>query len=314
MFVDTAKIYVKAGKGGNGCDSWVRNRRGKKVPNGGLGGKGGDIIIRVDINLTTLIDLSYQQHYSAEKGGGGGSNEKQGGRGRNCLINVPAGTIIIDLGTNCLLRDLSKAEDEVIVAYGGKGGCANINKPAEQGEAGEERELRLDLKLVADVGIIGYPNSGKSTLISKLSNVKPKIAAYPFTTLKPVLGVIKGKKNIVICEIPGLIKNAHQGKGLGTFFLRHIERTKLLIHLIDLSQINQEDPLSAFNTLNKELELYNKDLLDKKQIIVLSKLDLPQTKQALSFFKARIKSKVYPISALNGEGIDELREALVNNV
>ncbi len=313
MFVDTAKIYVQGGKGGDGCNSWVRNRRGKRVPDGGSGGKGGDVIIRTEPNLTTLIDFRYQQHYSANKGEQGGSSYKQGKRGDDRPIKVPLGTTIFDAQSNYLLRDLTASEDNVIVAYGGKGGCGNLNKPSEQGRAGEQRELRLELKLIADIGIVGYPNSGKSTLISKISNVRPKIADYPFTTLKPVLGVIKGKKDIVICEIPGLIKDAHQGKGLGAFFLRHIERTKFLIHLIDLSQVNKKEPLSAFNSLNEELKLYNKDLLKKKQIIVVNKIDIPGAKENLPLFKSKIKKKVYPISALTEEGIEKLVKVLQGN-
>lgn len=310
MFVDTAKIYIQGGKGGDGCNSWVRNRRGKKVPDGGNGGRGGDVLIRTDPNLTTLVDFRYQQHYSAEKGGNGGSNCKQGKRGDDYSIKVPLGTTVFDAQSNYLLRDLTALEDNVIVAYGGKSGCGNLNKQVEQGEVGEQRELCLELKLIADVGIVGYPNSGKSTLISKISNVKPKIACYPFTTLKPVLGVIKGKKDIVVCEIPGLIEDAHQGKGLGAFFLRHIERTKFLIHLIDLSQVNEKEPLSVFNSLNKELELYNKDLLKKKQIVVVNKIDISGAKKNLPLFKSKIKKEVYSISALTGEGIDELKKRL----
>ena len=318
MFVDTAKIYVRGGKGGDGCNSWVRNRRGKKVPDGGSGGKGGDVLIQADSNLTTLIDFRYQQHYSASKGGPGGNNYKQGRRGDDCLIRVPPGTTVFDAQTNYLLRDLTTPGDSVIVAYGGKGGCGNLNRPSEEGKAGEERELRLELKLIADVGIVGYPNSGKSTLISKISSALPKIADYPFTTLRPVLGVIKGKKtrqggyrrDIIVCEIPGLIKDAHRGKGLGTFFLRHIERTKFLIHLIDLSQVNKKEPLSHFNCLNRELELYNKNLLKKKQIIVVNKIDIPEARKDLPLFKSKIKRKVYPISALTGEGVKELVKVL----
>ncbi len=313
MFIDSAKIYVKAGRGGNGCDSWIRNRRGKKVPNGGSGGNGGNVVIQADLNLTTLVDFRYRQYYSAKKGGDGGSNCKQGKTGNDLIIKVPIGTVIFDANTNLLLRDLKTVEDNVIITYGGKGGRGNIYKPAEQGKLGEERELRLDLKLIADISIVGYPNSGKSTLISKISNAKPKIAGYPFTTLKPVLGVIRGKKNIIISEVPGLIKNAHKGKGLGIFFLRHIERTKFLIHLIDLSQVNKEEPLSIFNSLNKELELYNKDLLKKKQIIVINKIDIQGAKKKIFLFKKSIKKKIYPISALTGEGIDKLVKTLEKN-
>ncbi|RKY39874.1 MAG: GTPase ObgE [Candidatus Omnitrophota bacterium] len=314
MFVDEARIFVKGGKGGDGCNSWVRNRRGKRIPTGGSGGRGGNVIIKADPHLSTLADFHYKQYYFAQKGGRGGSNYKQGKEGEDCIIRVPVGTVIFDARDNCLLRDLATPESEVVVAYGGKGGAGNVHQIAQQGEEGEERELKLELKLVADGGIIGYPNSGKSTLISRLSNVKPKIADYPFTTLAPVLGVLKGKKEIVICEIPGLIKGASKGKGLGTLFLRHIERTKFLIHLIDLSQINPQDPLSTFNSLNKELEAYNKDLLSKKQIIVLNKIDLLEAKRNIALFNSKIKQQTYPISAFTGEGIERLKKVLEDSV
>jgi GTP-binding protein len=318
MFIDEARIYVKAGNGGNGCSSMHRdkvNRIGR--PDGGFGGGGADIIFVADPNIHTLLDLQYRQHVKGHSGSHGSSNHKKGQRAEDEVIRVPAGTLIKDAATGLILRDLIKPGDRVIAAKGGEGGRGNSRgREAEYGFPGEEKTLVLELKVIADVGIIGYPNAGKSTLISRISSARPKIASYPFTTKEPNLGVVKIHDDaIVVADIPGLIEGAHKGKGLGHRFLRHVERTRLLIHLVDISAFEGRDPYEDYASLNEELKLYSQALAKTPQVIVLNKTDMPSAADNLKKFKARLKKKkVFPISALTGDGIKELLTELHKKV
>ena len=311
MFIDEAKVYVKAGSGGDGCSSFYRdkyNRRG--WPDGGPGGDGADVVFEVDANIQTLLDFHYKQHLKAPSGGHGSSNNKKGPRGGDLRVKVPAGTLIKDASTKLVLRDLVKVGDSVIIAKGGKGGRGNSkNHLADKGSTGEEKTVILELKLIADAGIIGYPNAGKSTLISKISSARPKIASYPFTTKEPVLGVVRpyDDATFVIAEIPGLIEGAHEGRGLGDRFLRHIERTKVLVHLVDIAGTEGRDGRSDYVKLNEELESYSKELIKKPQVIALNKVDLPGAAENIKKFKKEFpRKKVFPISAVSGKGLKEL--------
>ena len=309
MFVDITKIHVKAGNGGNGCHSFYRDRaiqRGK--PNGGDGGNGGDVVIQTDSSIHTLLDFQYRKNFKGRPGTHGSSNFKRGKDGEDCIVKAPCGTLIRDKATNAVLRDLVTSGESIIIVKGGKGGKGNHKKAAAtKGEPGEARDIILELKLIADVGIIGYPNAGKSTFISRISKAKPKIASYPFTTKKPVLGMVKTyNKDIVIADIPGLIEGAHQGKGLGDKFLRHIERTKILLHMIDAAAIDGRDPLEDYKKLNNELSLYSKSLTQKPQIIAANKVDLPEAKENVEKLKKNLKNTVFAISASTGEGVKDL--------
>ncbi|HNS53952.1 MAG: GTPase ObgE [Syntrophobacterales bacterium] len=328
-FVDEAKIYVKAGDGGRGCVSF---RREKYVPrggpNGGDGGKGGDVVVVASASHRTLLDLKFQQHHVARHGGHGEGSDRTGRNSEDVVIPVPVGTIVADDATGEVLADLVEDGQRVIVARGGRGGKGNAffatstnraPRYAQPGEQGEERWIRLELKLLADVGVIGFPNAGKSTLIARVSAAKPKIADYPFTTLTPNLGVVQYKNfgTFVIADIPGLIEGAHRGVGLGTRFLRHVERTAVLVHLLDLSG---EAPVSGwrnFETINRELELYDPALAKKPQVVAIGKADLPETreraKKEIDFFR-RKKIEVFLISAVTGEGIDALIAAVVKKL
>lgn len=311
MFVDEAKIFIKAGDGGDGCESRHRdrvNRIGR--PDGGPGGDGGDIIFEADGNIHTLLDFQYRQHIKGNPGHNGSSNDKKGRRGEALHIKVPPGTLIKDADTGLELRDLAKPGDRVIAAKGGAGGRGNSrSRSALPGLPGEGKKLHLELKLIADIGIIGYPNAGKSTLISKISSARPKIANYPFTTKAPMLGVVKLHEGCacVVADIPGLIEGAHKGRGLGDRFLRHVERTRLLVHLVDISAFEARDPYDDYTKLNEELRLYSEELAKKTQIIALNKMDSPDAEDNLKAFKKRLgRRKVFPISALTGEGLKGL--------
>lgn len=313
MLIDSVKIYVRAGKGGRGCQSFYRDKYTRKgIPNGGDGGRGADIIIKADRNLHTLLDFQYHRHFYGIGGGHGGSKNKKGKDAPALIILVPTGTIIKDFKTNCILRDLNNNEDEVIIAQGGKGGCGNRHRrQVADGELREERELLLDLKLIADVGVVGFPNTGKSTLISSISNAHPKIAAYPFTTKSAVLGVVRGASNsFIIADIPGLIEGSSCGRGLGDKFLRHIERTKILVHLIDMSGSQGRNPLDDYRMINQELKNYSKAVYDKPQILAANKMDLEGADNNLERFKKIIKKKIYPLSALKKQGLEELIGAI----
>lgn len=314
MLVDNVRIYVRAGKGGRGCQSFYRDKYTRKgIPDGGDGGRGADIIIKTDRNLYTLLDFQYRQHFYGVDGGHGGSKNKKGKDGPPLIIRVPAGTVVRDFKTGCILRDLDKEGEELVVARGGKGGRGNRHqKEVLDGQLPEEKELLLDLKLIADVGVVGFPNTGKSTLISSISNAHPKIAPYPFTTKSAVLGVVKTAKSnsFVIADIPGLIEGSSAGRGLGDKFLRHIERTKILLHLIDMSGSEGRNPLADYRIINQELKNYSKAVSRKPQILAANKMDLEGAVKNLERFKKVVKKKVYPISALKKEGLEELIEAI----
>jgi GTP-binding protein len=318
VFVDTAKIEVKAGKGGDGCQSFYKDKFARyPVQNGGPGGKGGDVLILTNHNIHTLLDFQYRQHFKAHKGENGSSNNKNGKGGEDCVIQVPPGTIVRDFVSGLVLRDLKIAGEQFIVAKGGAGGRGNASKkPATKGEPGQEIFLKLELKLIADCGLIGFPNAGKSSLISKISKAKPRIAPYPFTTKEPVLGIVEyGRdRTFKVADIPGLIEGAHAGKGLGDKFLRHIERTKILIHIIDMAGIDQRDPVDDFKKLNNELEQYGVVLGKKAQLVVANKMDLAQALENLKKFMSVVKKDIIPISALTGEGIEELKRAIVKKL
>ena len=317
MFVDTAKIYVKGGDGGNGV---VAFRREKFVPrggpSGGNGGRGGDVYLVASPRHNTLYHFKKKVHFKAGRGGHGGGSNKQGAKGKDVEIPVPPGTVVYDAETGEFLGELLEVGDRLLVARGGRGGRGNAAfrsatnqapRLAEKGEPGEERWLRLELKLIADVGIIGVPNAGKSTLLSVVTRAKPKIADYPFTTLAPNLGVvIVYHQDIVLADIPGLIEGAHAGVGLGIQFLRHIERTRLLIHLLNgLSP----DPVGDYHAINQELELFKPNLADKPQIVAFNKMDLPEVRARWPEIKAEFENMgvdVMPISAATGENVDAL--------
>jgi GTPase len=322
MFIDTAKIFVKSGNGGNGAISF---RREKYIPlggpDGGDGGKGGDVTIVADPNMTTLLDFTYKRKYVAETGVNGSGSKCYGRAGEDLFINVPMGTIIRDFETAKIMVDLSHPGDSYIIAKGGKGGKGNAKFAtptrqapdfAEPGMPGEERFIKLELKLLADVGLLGFPNVGKSTLLSKVSKATPKIANYHFTTLKPNLGVvdIKGLNGFVMADIPGIIEGASEGVGLGLDFLRHIERTRLLIHIVDLSGIEGRNPFDDFLKINEELKNYNIKLWDRPQIVVANKVDMVYDDEIFEEFKNKVMKlgykEVYKISAATGEGVVEL--------
>jgi GTP-binding protein len=318
--IDRVKIYVKAGDGGKGCDSFkgkkfTRSRR----PDGGNGGNGADVVMRGSSKKQSLEEYKYKQHIRAENGKNGGAGKKRGADGHCYIMDVPPGTIVRDLEDNLLLQDLQEPGAEFIVVRGGQGGRGNTRvKEATPGLPGEERHLLLELKLVTDIGIIGYPNVGKSALLARISSARPKIAAFPFTTTSPVLGTLKFSEFeepsvLKVLEVPGLMKGADQGKGLGAQFLRHIERTGVLIHLIDMSAQEGRIPFDDYQSVNQELALYNQDLADKPQILVANKMDLPGAKSKLKDFSAKVKKDVYPISAATGEGIEELVNCLSNH-
>jgi len=319
-FIDEVKIRVIAGDGGRGCVSFRREKfvpRGG--PSGGNGGNGGDVIAVADPQLTTLLDLRYQKLYKAGRGQHGMGSDCHGHRGDDRVIKVPVGTMIRDGATGELIGDLQAAGERVTVARGGRGGKGNAHfvsstnrspRFAQPGEPGEERELDIELRLLADVGIIGLPNAGKSTLISVISSVRPKIADYPFTTLVPNLGVVGyDDKSFVVADIPGLIEGAHQGHGLGHKFLRHVTRTSLLIHLIDGSQIDPDDSLKDWRTVNEELALFDPALAQKPQIVVINKIDLAEAREHARAFAKEIPERyrpLYLISAATTEGVQTL--------
>lgn len=331
MFVDRVKIFVESGRGGNGCVSF---RREKFVPlggpDGGDGGKGGDVYLRVNPQMTTLYDFLLKPHYKAEDGEHGKGKNMAGKDGRDLYIDVPCGTVVYKVdseGKEIFLADLNQPNQVLLVAKGGRGGRGNtafksstVRAPriAELGQPGEKVTLVLELKLIADVGIIGLPNVGKSTLLSVLTKAKPKIADYPFTTLSPNLGVLSYDYNlrIVFADIPGLIEDAHKGKGLGIDFLRHIERTKILLHLVDISSGDVKKIYSDFNVVNKELKSYSEKLMNKPQLVVLNKMDLlpeNEVEQIVKKFKKKLKNKyeIVPISSVKRQNIDILLKKIV---
>jgi GTP-binding protein len=329
MFVDKVKIYVKAGDGGDGAVAFLREKyKPYGGPAGGDGGKGGDVILMATSKKLTLYDFKYKRHFRAPNGERGRGKNQHGKDAQDLTLEVPIGTVVIDAESGQVICDLTQEGQMCVVAKGGKGGRGNAHfatptnqapKYAEKGQKGEERWLLLELKLIADVGIIGLPNAGKSTLISKLTKAKPKIADYPFTTLSPVLGVmeLEDTNRIVLADIPGLIEGASQGKGLGLEFLRHIERTKLLLHLVDVSDQRQIEPLEAFQIVNSEMEKYNPELLKKKQIVVGTKIDILSDRKILNKLKKEFAKMGYmfiPVSSITGEGMDTLKKAIIEQI
>jgi GTPase len=320
-FIDETKIRVIGGAGGRGC---VAFRREKFVPrggpSGGNGGHGGDVIMEADSQLTTLLDLRYQKQYQAGRGQHGMGSDCHGRRGDDRVIRVPVGTIIRQAATGELMGDLKTAGERLVIAAGGRGGKGNAHfvssthrgpRFAQPGEAGEDKELQIELRLLADAGIIGLPNAGKSTLISVISAVRPKIADYPFTTLVPNLGVVSygEQQGFVVADIPGLIEGAHAGQGLGDKFLRHVMRTRVLVHLLDATDINADDPLENWRAVNRELALFDPELIQKPQIVVASKIDIPQARANGKLLAEKLPKKFGPllsISAVTGEGVKSL--------
>ena len=321
MFIDRAKIHIKAGDGGDGIVSFHREKYvATGGPDGGDGGKGGDIIFNVDEGLRTLIDFKYRRKYAAEPGENGGTSNCSGKGGKDMVIKVPPGTVVKDEATGHIMADLTIPGQTVILAKGGRGGKGNqhfatptrqVPSFAKSGNLGEEYNILLELKLLADAGLVGFPNAGKSTILSNVSAARPKIADYPFTTLEPNLGVVSLAEgaSFVLADIPGLIEGAHEGVGLGYEFLRHVERTKLLIHVVDVAGVDGRDPVKDFDTINAELREYNPRLAERPQIVAANKTDLPDGEENLARFTEFIgKSgyKVFPISAATGAGLREL--------
>ena len=321
MFVDEVVMEVVAGRGGDGCMAFLREKFVPMGgPNGGNGGKGADIIFKADEGLKTLLDLRYQKKIKGNPGQNGEGKNKTGSYAEDKVIKVPIGTTIKDYDTGVVIADLTKHNEEVIVAYGGKGGRGNVtlatrSNPcpsfAERGEPGETRKIKVELRMLADVGLVGLPSVGKSTLLSMITNANPKIAAYHFTTLSPNLGVVTTKdNNFVIADLPGLIEGASEGVGLGHKFLKHIERTKIIAHIIDMSGSEGRDPYDDYKVIRKELEEFSPKLLNKQEIIIANKMDLPNSKENLAKFKKKIDKDVYEISALNNQNLDILINAL----
>jgi len=322
MFIDQAKIWVKAGDGGNGCLSFRREKFiPKGGPDGGDGGKGGDVYFQAVANLDTLLDFAGKHHWQVRNGQPGSGSNKHGASSDDLIIKVPPGTLIYDLDLNLLLIDLSEIGMKARVCLGGKGGKGNkafatsINQSpryTEPGKKGQERNIRLELKLIADVGLVGMPNAGKSTLISRCSAARPKIADYPFTTLEPVLGIVElsGFRRFVMADIPGLIEGAHAGAGLGHEFLKHIERTRLIVHILDIMPTDGSDPVENYKAIRIELEKHSKALAEKPEIIVANKIDLDPEGGIVQNLRSNLDKDLHPISAVTGQGIKELSELL----
>ncbi|MFM9280152.1 GTPase ObgE [Paenibacillus jiagnxiensis] len=323
MFVDKAKIYVKGGDGGDGL---VAFRREKYVPNGGPaggdGGKGGDVIFRVDEGLRTLMDFRYQRHFKAKRGEKGRNKSQHGANAENMIVRIPPGTVVIDDDNGEVIADLTRHGQQVVVARGGRGGRGNIRfatpanpapELAENGEEGRERYVTLELKVMADVGLVGFPSVGKSTLLSVVSAAQPKIGAYHFTTITPNLGVVEVEegRSFVMADLPGLIEGAHTGIGLGHEFLRHVERTRIIIHVVDMAGSEGRDPFDDWVKINEELKLYNAGLAERPQIVAANKMDMPEAEEHLKEFKDKVAAvrpdlEIMPISSLTRKGVKEL--------
>lgn len=318
MFIDETNIKVIAGSGGDGCTAF---RREKYVemggPFGGNGGKGSDIIFKVDTGLHTLVDLRYMKTIKGKKGENGSGKNMDGKSADDIIIKVPQGTVVSDFDTGLIIADLKEKDDMVVVAKGGRGGRGNtafktLANPApnfsENGEPGEERILKVELKLLADVGLVGLPSVGKSTFLSKVSKATPKIADYHFTTLSPNLGVVKtvDNRSFVMADLPGLIEGASQGVGLGDKFLRHIERTKVIAHIVDMSGLEGRDPFDDYQVINKELENFSPKLLKKPMVVIANKMDMPASEKNLEEFKKKVNVEVYPISAITSSNLNEV--------
>ncbi|MHC4074997.1 MAG: GTPase ObgE [Planctomycetota bacterium] len=326
MFIDEARIYVKAGDGGDGCLSFRREKYiPKGGPDGGDGGGGGDVYFETVEGIDTLLDFAGKSHWCAGNGQPGSGSNKHGSDGEDLVIKVPPGTLIYDVDFELVLKDLNKVGMKVCICRGGKGGRGNKSfatstnqapRITTQGKKGRERNIRLELKLIADVGLVGMPNAGKSTLISRCSAARPKIADYPFTTLKPVLGIVELSdfRRFVMADIPGLIEGAHSGAGLGYEFLKHIERTTILAHIIDIMPADGSDPVENYNAIRNELKQYSRALAEKIEIIVLNKIDLDPDGTIVNDLKTRFAKNAYLLSAVTGKGVGELAEALWQKV
>jgi len=322
MFIDRTTIHVKGGDGGDGCISFRREKyipRGG--PDGGDGGDGGDIVLIADESVETLLDFSRKRRFAAQNGRPGSGRKRHGISGQTLEIHVPVGTIVRDQDTGLVLRDLDKPGLAITAAYGGKGGKGNARfatptdqapRHAEPGEPGQKRRLELELKLIADVGLVGRPNAGKSTLLNKSTHAHSKVASYPFTTRHPYLGIVElpGYRRFVMADIPGLIEGSHKGAGLGDEFLRHIERTRIILYVIDLAASESAAPEQIYRRLRHELQQYIENLAQRPSLIAANKIDLPDAQAALESFKDAVDIEVYPISALTGEGVRELMEKL----
>jgi GTP-binding protein len=326
-FIDEATITVQSGDGGRGCVSFRREKfvpRGG--PDGGDGGKGGDVVLKTTLRKRTLYHFQLKRLFKASNGSHGQGNQKTGKNGQDIVLEIPPGTVVRDAETGEVIKDFTAADQILIVAKGGQGGRGNKRfatatnrapRYAQPGEPGETHCLKLELKLLADVGLIGFPNAGKSTLISAISSAKPKIAQYPFTTLSPNLGVVETpySEPFVVADIPGLIEGAHSGAGLGTRFLRHIERTRMLVHLIDATAIDLDHPLSSLNAINHELKMYSSLLTEKKQLVVLNKMDQDSApERAAAFRSAAPQTRILHVSALTGAGLPELLSIMVQEL
>lgn len=326
MFIDKAKIWVKAGDGGKGCVSFRREKFVPKGgPDGGDGGRGGNVYFEAVENLDTLTDFIGKHHWRAQKGQDGSGKNMHGANGQDLIIPVPPGTLIYDTDLDLLLKDLDKVAMRVCICRGGRGGKGNkafatsVNQTpryAEPGKKGQERNIRLELKLIADVGLVGMPNAGKSTLISRCSKARPKIADYPFTTIEPVLGIVELSdfRRFVMADIPGLIEGSHKGAGLGIEFLKHIERTRIIVHILDIMPTIGSDAVGSYRAIRHELEQYSKALAKKTEVIVANKIDLDPDGTIVKDITKRLKKKIYPISAITGDGIKELCELLWQKV
>jgi GTP-binding protein len=326
MFIDEANIYIKAGDGGHGCVSFRRERFiPKGGPDGGDGGRGGHIYFEAVDHLDTLLDFSGKHHWLAKNGQPGSGNNRHGANGDDLVIKVPLGTLIYDTDLDLLLKDLNEPNTRILVCRGGKGGKGNkafttatqqAPRFAEPGKPGQERNLRLELKLIADVGLVGKPNAGKSTLISRCSDARPKIADYPFTTLEPVLGIVELSdfRRFVMADIPGLIQGAHQGAGLGFDFLKHIERTAIIVHILDIAPTDGSDPVENYRAIRQELDQHSRTLSSKPEIIVVNKTDLDPDGTLLKTLRNKLKQNVTAISAVTGDGIPSLNEILWKHV
>ena len=324
MFVDEVEIKVEAGDGGDGCTAF---RREKYIemggPYGGNGGRGADIIFKVDEGLHTLLDLRYQKTIKGQKGENGRGKNQHGAGAENLIVKVPQGTVVTDLDTGFIIADLSKKDQQEVIAKGGRGGRGNTafktqtnTAPdySEKGEEGEKKTLKVEVKMLADVGLVGLPSVGKSTIISMISRSKPKIAAYHFTTLTPNLGVVRASegRSYVVADLPGLIEGASQGEGLGDKFLRHIERTRVIAHVIDMSGSEMRDPYEDYLLINKELKEFNEKLLEKPQIVIANKMDIPGSKENLEEFKKKTDVEIYEISAATNQGLDKVVNRLAD--
>jgi len=323
MFVDEAVIQVKAGDGGDGCVSFRREKYiPKGGPDGGDGGDGGSVIMVADPNKDTLLDFSSRHHWRAKRGQGGMGKKMSGLSGDDLVIHVPPGTLVFDAEHQLLLADLDASERRVIVAKGGKGGRGNWRfksstnqapRYAEPGTQGQERRLRLELKLIADIGLVGMPNAGKSTLLRAISAARPKVADYPFTTLDPQLGIVEldSERRMVVADIPGLIAGAQHGAGLGHAFLRHIERTKIIVHMLDMYPLDGSDPAENYRKIRNELEAFSPALAQKREIIAANKMDLAIDQTAIDYLRAALPDKqIYPISGVSRQGVEKLLELL----